>query len=76
VLTKNCETDSLADGLNGIFNREVEIPRIKIGQKQTCGTLIKEESLVFAKYLRNEIKTWTRRIDLINNIQLCNNTSN
>jgi hypothetical protein len=27
------ETDSLADGLNGLFNRYVEIPRIKHGKR-------------------------------------------
>jgi len=29
------ETDSLADGLNNLFKRKVEIPRIRHGKKQT-----------------------------------------
>jgi len=37
------EADSLADGLNGLFNREVEIPRIRHGKRQTLDTLISEE---------------------------------
>ena len=48
------ETESLAEGLNSLFNREVEIPRIKHGKKQTLDTLISEEPLLLAKYLRNE----------------------
>ena len=60
------ETDSLADGLNGVFNREVEIPRIKHGKKQTLDTLISEEALLLAKYLRNERKDWNPRIGNVN----------
>jgi hypothetical protein len=56
------EADSLADGLNGLFNRYVEIPRIKHGKRQTLDTLINEEALLLAKYLRNERKEWNPRI--------------
>jgi len=56
------EADSLADGLNNLFENEVEIPRIKHGNKQTLDTLISEEALLLAKYLRNERKTWSPRI--------------
>ncbi|HDQ06723.1 MAG TPA: hypothetical protein ENN36_08405 [Candidatus Bathyarchaeota archaeon] len=52
------ETDSLADGLNNLFNRYVEIPRIKHGKRQTLDTLINEESLLLAKFLRKEKKEW------------------
>jgi CRISPR-associated protein Cas1 len=48
------EADNIADGLNNLFEREVEIPRIKHGNKQTIDTLIGEESLLFAKYIRHE----------------------
>jgi hypothetical protein len=37
------EADSLADDLDNLFNREVEIPRIRYGKKQTIDTLINEE---------------------------------
>jgi len=56
------EADSLADGLNGLFSREVEIPRIRHGKRQTLDTLISEEALLLAKYLRNEKKDWEPRI--------------
>jgi len=56
------EVDSLADGLNSLFNCEVEIQRIKHGKKQTLDTLISEEALLFAKFLRNERKEWNPRL--------------
>ncbi|MBN1243998.1 hypothetical protein JXA31_00215 [Candidatus Bathyarchaeota archaeon] len=56
------EAESLAEGLNGLFNRYVEIPRIKHGKRQTLDTLINEEALLLAKYLRNERKKWIPRI--------------
>ena len=55
------ETDSLAEDLNSLFENEVEIPRIKHGNKQTLDTLISEEALLLAKYLRHEIKEWIPR---------------
>jgi len=36
----------------------VEIPRIKVGTRQIIETLINEEALLLAKYLRDEYKTW------------------
>jgi hypothetical protein len=50
-----CEykTNDLAEGLNNLFDKMVEIPRIKHGKQQTIDTLISEEALLFAKYLRN-----------------------
>ena len=56
------ETDSLAEGLNNLFNRWVEIPRLRHGKKQTLETLINEEALLLAKFLRNEKKHWVPRI--------------
>jgi hypothetical protein len=34
----------------------VETPRIKVGKMQTIETLINEEALLLAKYLRKEIR--------------------
>jgi CRISPR-associated protein Cas1 len=48
--------------LNDFFETTVEIPRIKVGRKQTIETLTNEEALLFAKYLRNEKETWAPRI--------------
>jgi len=42
--------------LMSYFVRTVKIPRIKRGEKQELETLINEEALLFAKYLRNEKK--------------------
>jgi hypothetical protein len=38
--------------------------RIKQGKKQTVDTLISEEALLLAKYLRNERKEWTSRVGI------------
>jgi len=40
-----------------LFASKVEAPRIKAGKRQTVETLIKEETLLLAKYLREEQKT-------------------
>jgi hypothetical protein len=60
-LNDNVTRDFIAK-LNDYFERYVEIPRMKVGQKQTVETLINEETLLFAKYLRNEKKEWIPRI--------------
>lgn len=59
------ETDSLAEDLNALFERTVEIPRIKHGNRQTLETLIDEEALLFAKLLRGERETWIPRLPFI-----------
>lgn len=59
------ETDDLADALNLFFERVVDVPRIKVGQRQTLDTLICEEALLFAKFLRHERETWIPRIAVL-----------
>jgi hypothetical protein len=39
----------------------IGIPRIKVGKRQSIETLINEEAMLFAKYLRNERKKWNAR---------------
>ncbi len=51
--------------LNDYFEKSVVVPRIKVGQRQTIETLINEEALLFAKYLRNEKKDWLPRIAVV-----------
>jgi len=34
---------------------------MRVSERQTIETLINEEALLFAKYLRDEIKTWIPR---------------
>jgi CRISPR-associated protein Cas1 len=48
--------------LNLYFKSKIEIPRIKVGKRQEIETLIAEEALLFAKYLRKEIEEWNPRI--------------
>jgi len=50
-----------SEDLNTFFDRMVDIERIKIGKRQTIDTLISEEALLFAKYLRHERKDWIPR---------------
>ena len=58
------ETDELAKDINLYFQSKVETPRIKVGKKQTIETLINEEALLLAKFLREEKKDWTPRISM------------
>jgi hypothetical protein len=59
------ETDSLADDLNNLFEKTVDIPRINRGKRQTFDSLIGEEALILAKYLRSERDKWTPRLPKI-----------
>jgi hypothetical protein len=56
------ETRGLVRDLNDYFQSKVNIPRIRIGDKQEIETLINEETLLFAQYLRNEKTSWIPRI--------------
>lgn len=48
--------------LHDYFRRMVEIPRIRVGKRQTVETLINEEALLLAKFLRHERTTWKPRV--------------
>ena len=61
----NTETRDFSRKLNGWFEANAEIPRIRVGERQEIETLINEEALVFAKYLRNERKEWFPRIAVL-----------
>lgn len=50
--------------LNSFFESTVDVPRIRHGNKQTVETLINEEAMLFAKYLRNERETWIPRMPI------------
>lgn len=39
-----------------------EVSRIRVGKKQTIESLINEEALLLAKFLRGERRIWTPRI--------------
>jgi hypothetical protein len=50
-------THGLMRSLNEYFKSKVEIPRIRMGESQEIETLINEEGLLFAMFLRNERPT-------------------
>jgi hypothetical protein len=52
----------LERGLDELFEGMVEVPRIRHGSRQTLETLINEETLLLAKYLRGEKETWVPRV--------------
>jgi len=56
------KTGELVRGLDGMFGERVEVPRIRYGSSQALETLINEEALLLAKYLRGERKTWIPRV--------------
>jgi hypothetical protein len=39
--------------------------KIQIGKKHSIETLINEEALLFAKFLRGELRTWNPRVSEI-----------
>jgi CRISPR-associated protein Cas1 len=56
------KTKDIMDKLNDHFESMIEIPRIKVGERQTIETLINEEAMLFAKFLRGERKEWHPRL--------------
>jgi CRISPR-associated protein Cas1 len=56
------DSKALMRRLNRVFESNVEIPRIKRGKRQTLETLISEEALLLAKYLRDKRRDWSPRI--------------
>jgi len=59
---KDKPTRELMGKLETFFESKVEVPRVRVGKRQTIETLVNEESLLFSKYLRNERKAWIPRI--------------
>jgi CRISP-associated protein Cas1 len=59
------ETRAFMVALDRLFYSFVEIPRIRRGQRQELETLISEEALLLAKYLRQERKEWIPRLATI-----------
>ena len=56
------ETKVLLNELNDFFETRVAVKRIRNGEHQTLETLINEEALLFAKYLRGENQSWFPRV--------------
>jgi len=57
------ETRHFTSKFKEYFESYVEVPRIRVGKKQKIETLINEETLLFAQFLRNEKKNWIPRIE-------------
>lgn len=62
VYLNNAKTKGMMKALNTFFESYVHVPRVRMGDQQTLETLINEEALLFAKYLRQERKQWIPRI--------------
>ena len=59
-------TNKMMRGLQDHFESKVEVPLIRHGKRQRSETLINEEALLLAKYIRNEIDYWAPRVSNVN----------
>ena len=48
--------------LDSFFESKVEVPRVKHGKRQEIESMLNEEAMLPAKYLRNEKTQWIPRI--------------
>ena len=55
------ETNDMMKELNQYFENMFDLPRIRVGSRQTIETLISEECLLLASFLRDERKDWIPR---------------
>jgi len=55
-------THRLMKDLNEFFQSKVEVPRVRMGKNQELETLISEEALLLAMFLRKEKESWKPRI--------------
>jgi len=59
------QTHGFLEELNNYFSVNVCIPRVRMGKKQELETLINEEAMLLAMYLRSEKQAWIpRMVDL------------
>jgi CRISPR/Cas system-associated endonuclease Cas1 len=66
------KTRELERSFDRLLEGWVEIPRIRYGSRQTLETLIYEEALLLAKYLRDEITNWIPRIAYTTAMEMMN----
>ena len=55
---KDSETRCMMRGLDDHFTSFVDVPNVRHGKRQRIETLINEEALLLARYLRGELETW------------------
>ena len=60
------KTNDLMERLYGLFESWVDVARVKHGDRQTVESLINEEALLLAKYLRGEREAWIPRVAIPN----------
>lgn len=60
----NQKTSDFTRKLYDYFDSTVEVERIRHCRRQTVETLINEEALLLAQYLRDENETWSPRITI------------
>ena len=61
----DAESRRMMRELESFFESNVEIPLMRYGKRQKLETLINEDSLLLAKYIRSEKTTWLPRIAVI-----------
>ena len=59
---KDTKTRAMMRELNDYFDTKIELPRIRSGKRQRIETLINEEALLLAKYIRKEREVWIPRL--------------
>jgi len=59
------KTRDFMERLYGLFESYVDVARVKHGNRQTVETLINEEALLLAEYLRIERNAWSPRIAVL-----------
>lgn len=65
IYLEQSRMNDMTDKLHEYFKNTVKVPRIKKwGDKQELETLINEEALLLAKYLRNERTEWIPRVGI------------
>jgi hypothetical protein len=56
------KTRDLMRRIDAYFRTIVKVPRVRMGERQEIETLINEEALLLARYLRDEKPSWHPRI--------------
>ena len=58
------KTKEMMRELNDYFDTKIEVPLIRHGKRQRIETLINEEALLLAKYIRKESDEWVPRFSI------------
>jgi CRISPR/Cas system-associated endonuclease Cas1 len=60
------QTHDFVKALDQYFQTKIRMPRVRKGEQQEIETLINEEALLLAQYLRNDKNDWNPRIANLN----------